>query len=307
LRTVLGKDVVQAGSYVGPDRLRFDYRYTGKVGDDDLRRIQELSLLKITENQPVRYYTTTLEEARNLGAIMLFGEKYGDLVRVVEVDGFSRELCGGTHVRGTAEIGAFKILSNRKHGADLYRIEVLTGREALYYLIRATEEAEELSELLRVDLDHLPEAVGQLRNEARITREAARAQTLQEGLKEVGALVESAEAVNGTKVVTGQVVAADVKGLRQISDDIKNRLVGPSAVVLAAALDGKAVLVANLHPEVSQRIRAGDIVKEVSGVLGGGGGGGATMAQAGGGNLEAIPEALDKVREILGKRLADRK
>jgi alanyl-tRNA synthetase len=167
-------------------------------------------------------------------------------------------------VRGTAEIGAFKILSNRKHGADLYRIEVLTGREALYYLIRATEEAEELSELLRVDLDHLTEAVGELRDEARITREAVRAQTLHEGLKGVGALVESAEAVNGTKVVTGQVAAADVKSLRQISDNIKNRLGGPSAVVLAAALDGKAVLVANLHPEVSQRVRAGDIVREVS-------------------------------------------
>jgi alanyl-tRNA synthetase len=297
---------VQAGSYVGPDRLRFDYRYTGKVGEEELRRIQELCLLKITENQPVRYYTTTLEEARNLGAIMLFGEKYGDLVRVVEVDGFSRELCGGTHVRGTAEIGAFKVLSNRKHGADLYRIEVITGREALYYLIRATEEAEELSDRLRVDLDHLSEAVGELRDEARRARDTAREQTLQEGLKEVGALVERAEAVNGTKVVTGQVVVADVKGLRQISDDVKNRLGGPSAVVLAAALDGKAVLVANLHPDVSQRVRAGDIVREVSGVLGGGGGGGPTMAQAGGGRLEAIPEALDKVREILSRRLSDR-
>jgi alanyl-tRNA synthetase len=302
----LGKDVVQAGSYVGPDRLRFDYRYTGKVGEDELRRIQELCLLKITENQPVRYYTTPLEEARNLGAIMLFGEKYGDLVRVVEVDGFSRELCGGTHVRGTAEIGAFKVLSNRKHGADLYRIEVITGREALYYLIEATEKAEEISESLRVDLDHLPEAVDELRDEAWRAREAARKQTLQEGLQEVGALVQNAEAVNGTKIVTGQVVAADVKGLRQISDDIKNRLGGPAAVVLAAALDGKAVLVANLHPEVSRKVRAGDIVKEVSGVLGGGGGGGATMAQAGGGNLEAIPEALMKVREILGRRLAGR-
>ena len=304
LRAVLGKDVVQAGSYVGPDRLRFDYRYTGRVGEDELRRIQELCLLKITENQPVRYYTTTLEEARNLGAIMLFGEKYGDLVRVVEVDGFSRELCGGTHVRGTAEIGAFKILSNRKHGADLYRIEVITGREALYYLIQTAEIAEEVSESLRVELDGLPEAVDGLRDEVQRARESAREKTLQEGLKEVSALVEAAEAVDGAKVVTGQVVAADVKGLRQISDDIKNRLGGPSAVVLAAALDGKAVLVANLHPEVSEKVKAGDIVREVSGVLGGGGGGGPTMAQAGGGNLEAIPEALTKVREILNRRLA---
>src|ERR687885_2366298 len=171
LRTVLGTDVVQSGSYVGPDRLRFDYRYTGRVGEDELRHIQELCLLKITENQPVRYYTTTLEEARNLGAIMLFGEKYGDLVRVVEIDGFSRELCGGTHVRATAEIGAFKILSNRKHGADLYRIEVITGREALYSPTRAAETAEEVSESLRAELDHLPEAVGELRDEARLAHE----------------------------------------------------------------------------------------------------------------------------------------
>jgi alanyl-tRNA synthetase len=304
LRAVLGKDVVQAGSYVGPDRLRFDYRYPGKVGEDELRRIQELCLLKITENQPVRYYWTTLEEARNLGAIMLFGEKYGDLVRVVEVNGFSRELCGGTHVRGTAEIGAFKIATNRKHGADLYRIEVLTGREALYYLIRAAETVEETSELLRVEVEEVPEAVESLRAEVGRAREAAREQALRKGLEEVGTLVANAEAVNGAKVVTGQVVAADVKGLRQISDDIKNRLGGPSAVVLAAALDGKAVLVANLHPEVSQKVRAGDIVKEVSQVLGGGGGGGPTMAQAGGGNLEAIPAALERVREILKGRLA---
>jgi alanyl-tRNA synthetase len=304
LRAVLGKDVVQAGSYVGPERLRFDYRYSGKVGEEELRRIQELCLLKITENQPVRYYWTTLDEARNLGAIMLFGEKYADLVRVVEVDGFSRELCGGTHVRGTAEIGAFKIASNRKHGADLYRIEVLTGREALYYLIRAAAAVEETSEMLRVEVDEVAEAVENLRSEVGRAREAAREQALRKGLEEVGTLVENAEAVDGAKVVTGQVVASDVKGLRQISDDIKNRLGGPSAVVLAAALDGKAVLVANLHPEVSQKVRAGDIVREVSEVLGGGGGGGPTMAQAGGGNLEAIPAALERVREILKGRLA---
>jgi alanyl-tRNA synthetase len=304
LRAVLGQDVVQAGSYVGPDRLRFDYRYTGKVTEEQIRRVQELSLQKITENQPVRYFTTTLGEARNLGAMMLFGEKYGDLVRVVEVDGFSRELCGGTHVRGSAEIGAFKILSNRKHGADLYRIEVITGREALYYLTGATAVAEEVSDALKVDVSGLADAVGRLREEVRTSREAAREQTLREGLEEVGELVEGAQQVDGTRVVTGQVVAADVRGLRQISDDVKNRLGGPSAVVLAAALDGKAVLVANLHPDVSQRVEAGEIVREVSGVLGGGGGGGATMAQAGGGNLEAIPDALARVREILGHRLA---
>jgi alanyl-tRNA synthetase len=304
LRAVLGKDVVQAGSYVGPDRLRFDYRHTGKVDEAELRRIQEQCLLKITENQPVRYYTTTLEEARNLGAMMLFGEKYGDLVRVVEIDGFSRELCAGTHVRATAEVGAFKVTSNRKHGADLYRIEVLTGREALYYLLGATEQAERIAETLRVEVEELPGAVGGLQDEAREAREAAKEQTLKKGLEEVGSLVESAEQVDGAKIVTGQVVASDVKGLRQISDDIKNRLGGPAAVVLAAALDGKAVLIANLHPEVSRRVGAGEIVREASGVLGGRGGGSPTMAQGGGGDTDAIPEALLKAKDILSRRLA---
>ena len=304
LRAELGQDVVQAGSYVGPDRLRFDYRYGGRVSEEQVRRVQEQCLLKITENQPVRYFTTTLEEARELGAIMLFGEKYGDLVRVVEVDGFSRELCGGTHVRGTAEVGAFKVISNRKHGADLYRIEVVTGREALFYLTETAEKAEGIADALRVPVQDLPEAVDGLRAEAREGREAARREALKQGLGEVGALVSGAEKMDGARVVTGQVVAADVKGLRQISDDVKNRLGGPSAVVLAADLDGKAVLVANLHPDVSGKVRAGDIVKEVSGVLGGGGGGGATMAQAGGGNLDAIPDALARAREILGRKLS---
>ena len=304
LRAVLGKEVVQAGSYVGPDRLRFDYRYSGKVDEAELREVQELALLKITENQPVRYYTTTLAEARNLGAMMLFGEKYGDLVRVVEVDGFSRELCGGTHVRDSAEVGAFKIVSNRKHGADLYRIEIITGREALYYLIGAAEKAEAVAGKLRVEIERLPEAVDGLRSEAGEAREAARERTLRQGLEEVGSLVENAESVNGARVVAARVVAADVKGLRQISDDIKNRLGGPSAVVLAADLNGKAVVVANLHPEVSEKIQAGELVREISGVLGGGGGGGATMAQAGGGDLSAIPNALSRVRDILGERLS---
>ena len=305
LRAVLGKEVVQAGSYVGPDRLRFDYRYSGSVGEEEIHRVQELCLLKITENQPIRYYTTTMDEARNLGAMMLFGEKYRDLVRVVEVDGFSRELCGGTHVRGSAEIGAFKIFSNRKHGADLYRIEVLTGREALFYLIEASEVAEEAARGLRVEIGQIPDAISGLREEAQNARELEREQTLKAGLEEVGSLVENAESVDGARVVAGQVVASDVQGLRQISDDVKNRLGAPSAVVLAADLNGKAVVVANLHPDVSRKIEAGEIVREISGVLGGGGGGGATMAQGGGGNIEAIPEALLKVKDILNRRLAE--
>ncbi len=305
LRAVLGKDVEQAGSYVGPDRLRFDYRHRGKVTDEDLAEVQRECINKVTENQPVRYFTTTLEEARNLGAMMLFGEKYGELVRVVEIDGFSRELCGGTHVRSSAEVGAFKVASNRKHGADLYRIEVITGREALSYLVEAAESAEQVADGLKVEVGGLPEAVGGLQREIEDSRKQAREQSLKAGFEEVGQLVEGAVKLDGAQVVAGQVTAADAKGLRQISVDIKNRLGGPSAVVLAADVGGKAVVIANLHPEVSEKIQAGEVVREISGVLGGGGGGGATMAQGGGGNVEAIPDALSRVREVLQGRLAD--
>ena len=157
---------------------------------------------------------------------------------------------------------------------------------------------------MRVEVEGLPEAVAALEEEAREAREVAREQTLRQGLEEVGSLVENAERVDGAEVVTGQVVAADVKCLRRISDDVKNRLSGPSAVVLAATLGGKAVIVANLHPEISSRVQAGELVREVSSVLGGGGGGGPTMAQAGGGEVDAIPQALLKARDILGQRLA---
>ncbi|TCJ16689.1 alanine--tRNA ligase [Rubrobacter taiwanensis] len=304
LRAVLGKEVVQAGSYVGPDRLRFDYRYSGQVTDEDIARVQEQAVLKITENQPVRYYITTLEEARNLGAIMLFGEKYGDLVRVVEIDGFSRELCGGTHVSRTAEIGAFKVLSNRKHGADLYRIEVITGREAIYYLLRTAGIAERLASELNVEPARLPEVVSGLRREAQEARRAAERQVLRSGLEAVGELVQNAETVDGARIVVGKVVAPDVKALRQLTDDVKNRVGGPAAAVLAAELDGKAVVVANLHDEVARKVRAGDLVRAMSEILGGGGGGGPTMAQGGGGDAAAVPRALDRARELLRERLA---
>ncbi|MGI8650524.1 MAG: alanine--tRNA ligase [Rubrobacter sp.] len=307
LRTVLGKEVHQAGSYVAPDRLRFDYRYSGRVTDDEMVRVQEQCLLKITENQPVRYFTTTIDEARNLGAMMLFGEKYGELVRVVEVNGFSRELCAGTHVRASAEVGAFKILSNRKHGADLYRIEVLTGREALDYLTRASETAEELSETLRVELDDLTGAVEDLQREVKNARESAREHTLKQGLEDVGALVAGAEEIGGLKVVAGRVVAADVKNLRQVSDDIKNRLGSPAVVVLAADLGGKAVVIANLHPEAAGSVGdggAGSVIRDLSSVLGGGGGGGATMAQGGGGDPGKIDEALGRVRDYLKEQVS---
>jgi alanyl-tRNA synthetase len=144
-----------------------------------------------------------------------------------------------------------------------------------------------------------------LQEEAREASEAAKEEALKKGLEEVGSLIENAENVDGMKVVTGQVIAADVKGLRQISDDVKNRLGGPSAVVLAAALGDKAVLVANLDPDVSTKVGAGEIVREISDILGGGGGGGPTMAQAGGGEVRAIPTALTMAKDILARRLAD--
>jgi alanyl-tRNA synthetase len=261
-------------------------------------------MLKITENQPVRYFNTTFQEARNLGALMLFGEKYGDLVRVVEIDGFSRELCGGTHVRGTAEVGAFKILSNRKHGADVYRIEVLTGREALRYLLDSTEKAEKAASSLQVELERFPETVEELQGEVREAREAARQQAMKKGLEQVGELIQNAISADGGHVVVGQVTAADVQSLRQISDDVRNRIGAPAAVVLAAEADGKPILVSSVHADLCGKVEAGELVREVAGLIGGGGGGGAKMAQGGGGDVSAIPSALDKARDLLVDRFS---
>jgi alanyl-tRNA synthetase len=285
LQEVLGDHVRQAGSAVRPDKLRFDFTHGAGLTVDERARVEAIVNERIFENLPVLAFVTPLEEARRLGAMALFGEKYGDIVRVVEVPGFSRELCGGTHVRTTAEIGPFAILSEGSVGSGVRRIEAVTSGEAFALLRSRALEAEEL----RRELEHV-------RREARAKRADAPA---------AAALAREEEAeVNGIRILVGEVENADADGLLEVSDREKQRR-SPAAVVLGTREDGRVHLVANFDAAVAERgANASDVVRAAAGVVGGGGGGRPTMARAGGKDAEKLPDALAAAKQALLEALS---
>ena len=304
LRERLGAHVRQAGSYVGPDKLRFDFTHGGALSPGELAEVVERVNGWIQENLPVRPQTTTLEEARRLGAMALFGEKYGEVVRMVEVgDGsFSRELCGGTHVRRTAEIGVFHVLSETSSAANVRRIEAVTGPEAAALLRRHDALLAEAAAALRVTPERLPEAVAE--------REARRRELEKGGgappssVADVEALAARAEPVDGATVLTQAAPGTDADGLLAIADRLKARL-GDAAIVLGTAHEGRVHLVASVAPAlVARGVRAGAIVKVAAEVTGGGGGGRDTMARAGGRDPERLDDALRAARTAIEEALA---
>ncbi|MDP9400952.1 MAG: alanine--tRNA ligase [Actinomycetota bacterium] len=303
LRERLGSHVRQAGSYVGPDKLRFDFTHGQALTREEARAVEDRVNGWILGNDPVRPITTTLEEARALGAMALFGEKYGDLVRMVEIgDGhYSRELCGGTHVRSTAEIGVFKIMSEGSSAANVRRIEAITGPEAVGLLRHEDALLREAATALRTTPERVPEAVGELQRRA---REAAKGASAAAGAAiDVAALAARASDVDGAKVLAETVPAGDAKALVEAADRVKGQLGDAAAVVLGAAEagpPGRVQLVAAVTPALVERgVRAGAIVKEAARLVGGGGGGRDTMAQAGGREPERLPEALAAARAAI--------
>ena len=287
LQEVLGDHVRQAGSAVRPDKLRFDFTHGAALTAEERSRVEERVNEKVFENHPVRIFETPIEEARNLGATMLFGEKYGDVVRVVEVPGYSIELCGGTHVRSTAEIGPFAILSEGSVGSGVRRIEAVTAGEAYALLHERAHEAE----ALRAELE-------QARREAKTVERGA-------SVTARGAVGVDAEVVRqgDVNVIVQSVDGLDADGLLDLSDRFKQQH-APAAVVLATREDGKVHLVANFAEEVAGRVSASDVVRQAAAVVGGGGGGRPTMARAGGKDPERLPEALDAARAALAAALA---
>ena len=292
LRETLGTHVRQAGSYVGPDKLRFDFNHGERISEDDLRTIEDRVNEWVLANEPVRPITTTLDEARALGAMALFGEKYGDVVRMVQVgDGdHSRELCGGTHVRATAEIGVFKLTGESSSAANVRRIEAITGTAAVKQLRASDASAREAATLLRTAVDGLPAAVAELRDRA---KQAAKAVSDGAGAVDA-ALAATATLIDGAEVVATIVTGAGAaKDLADIADRVKGSLGAQSATVLGTVIDGRVHLVAAVTPElVARGVRAGAIVKAAAQVAGGGGGGRDTMAQAGGRDPAALPDAI---------------
>ena len=274
LRQVLGEHVKQAGSAVRPDKLRFDFTHTEAMTSDERHRVEEIVNRKVFENLPVRSYVVPIAEARKLGAMMLFGEKYGKEVRVIEVPGFSMELCGGTHVRWTAEIGPFAILSESSVGAGARRIEAVTSGEAYALLHGRSYEADEL----RVELE-------------RVRRDQR---------KQPAAAAEEDLVV---RYEDGSLAVIEVKGsalpLRDLSDRIKQqRKVG--AVLLGARIDGRVQLVLNIDKSLVERgLDAAQVIREIAGLVKGGGGGRPDFAEAGGKAPENLDEALDAGQQLL--------
>ena len=250
LRQRLGPHVRQAGSYVGPDKLRFDFTHGERLSKEELAEVEEAVNAWIVENHPVRAVHTTRDEAERLGAMALFGEKYGDWVRMVDVDGVSRELCGGTHVGSTAEVGLFHVTHETSSAANVRRVEALTASASVDEFRRRTEEMRELAEILRVP-EH--EVVNAVRRMQKSLKEATK------GPKRAGpdpeqaeALAGRAEEIAGVRVVTEAADVSDPKGLLALSDQLRQKL-GDAAVVLGAATDGRVHLVANFAPAVVER------------------------------------------------------
>src|SRR4051794_40530213 len=300
LRERLGTHVRQAGSYVGPDKLRFDFTHGAPLSDEDVRAVEDRVNQWVLANQPVRALTTTLEEARNLGAMALFGEKYGDVVRMVEVgDGqWSRELCGGTHVRATAEIGAFKVTTETSSAANVRRIEAITGPVAIAELRHNDRHLAETAAILRTQPHQVPAVAAE--------REARRRE-LEKGTAKAEPLdvdFTSTE-VNGVQVVIEAKQFSNPKLLPEAADKIKGKLGDPAVVVLGVPGEGRVnLLVAATPGAVERGVKAGEVVKAAAQVVGGGGGGRDTMAQAGGRDPDKLPDALRAAEEAVRQALA---
>jgi alanyl-tRNA synthetase len=282
LQEVLGDHVRQAGSAVRPDKLRFDFTHPQATTPEERERVERLVNERIFENLPVRAFLTPIDEARNLGAMMLFGEKYGEIVRVVEIPAFSRELCGGTHVRSTAEIGAFVITSESSVGAGVRRIEAITSGEAFAYLRAQAEDRERLAaELARARKEPKKSA-------------AAEPDVVQERRNRAGEV----------EVIVMELARTSPDDMLQLSDRLKQQN-APAAVVLGSRDNGRVHILISLDRSLEERgLDAVKVVREAAALVGGGGGGRPTMAQAGGRDPDKLPEALAHAERTLLQALA---
>jgi alanyl-tRNA synthetase len=301
LRRRLGSHVHQAGSYVGPDKLRFDFTHGSGLTAEELSDVENEVNGWILASHPVRALTTTLDEARRLGATALFGEKYGDIVRMVEVaDGsFSRELCGGTHVRFSSELGLFKVLSESSSAANVRRIEALTGPAAVDLLRAHDHVLGEAAETLRVPPERVAEAVAGQRSRIRELERAARQGAAGNGALDVEQLLAAASEIGGAHVLAVTLPSVDGKVLLDVADRLRAKL-GDAAIVLGSSSEGRVDLVATVSPSLVERgVRAGEIVKIAAAEVGGGGGGRDTLARAGGRDPDKLPDAITAARQAI--------
>jgi alanyl-tRNA synthetase len=299
LRQVLGGHVKQAGSLVAPDRLRFDFVHFQMVTRDELDRIERIVNERIYLNTPVTTEESSVEQAVAAGAMALFGEKYGDTVRVVSVPGFSMELCGGTHVRATGDIGFFVIVGESGVSAGVRRIEALTGASAVSWAQHQRATVDRIIDALHVNPDQAVEAIEKLQSEhKRLTREVTQLKTrLAIGGGATGDADDTVEA-GGVSLLRRKVDDLDKDALRGLADSLRARIKS-GVVVLASGNNDKVQIVVSVTPDLTSRIQAGKIVKEIAPIVGGSGGGRPDFAEAGGKQPEKIDEMLDRSRAIV--------
>ncbi|MGG1555685.1 alanine--tRNA ligase [Paenibacillus ferrarius] len=299
LKEVLGTHVNQAGSLVEAERLRFDFSHFGSITAEELQDVEQRVNRQIWNSIPVDISLKPINEAKAMGAMALFGEKYGDIVRVVRVGDYSLELCGGCHVQNTSQIGLFKIVSESGIGSGVRRIEAVTGRSAYEYLDGQLQLLKEAAGLLKSNITDVPKRVDlTLQQLKELSREN---ESLRGKLSriEAGSLTDQVKKVGDVAVLAVQVNAADMDSLRNIVDEMKTKL-GSAVIVLGAAAEDKVNLVAAVTPDlVSKGFHAGKIIKEVAGAVGGSGGGRPDMAQAGGKDASKLQAALASVEGLV--------
>lgn len=304
LREVLGTHVEQAGSYQDGERTRFDFSHFAAMTPEELQKVEQLVNQKIAEKMDVKTDVMTVEEAKKTGAMALFGEKYGETVRVVSMSDFSKEFCGGTHVKNTGDIMAFKIVSEGGVAAGVRRIEALTGANVFAYYQNIEQRLEEAAKAAKATPATLVEKIGHMMAEIKSLsseNESLKSKAAKEAL---GDVMDQVTEVGGVKLLAASVDGVDMNGLRDLGDQLKAKL-GEGVVVLASACDGKVNLIAMATDgAMAKGAHAGNLIKSIAGKVGGGGGGRPNMAQAGGKNPAGIPDAVAEAKTALEMQLA---
>ena len=304
LRSVLGTHVEQAGSSVNEDRLRFDFSHFSAMTAEELQKVEEIVNEQIVAGLPVKVENMPIEEARKTGAQALFGEKYGDVVRVVNMGDYSIEFCGGTHVKNTNEIMAFKILSESGVAAGVRRIEALTSKGLIRYYDNLEKKLNEAAKVLKATPDNLAEKIAHLTAENKALHSEVESLKSKLAQDAMGDVMDQVQEIKGVKLLAAEVDGVDMNGLRDLGDQLKEKL-GEGVVVLASGNDGKvSLMVTATDAAMKQGAHAGNLVKAIAGLVGGGGGGRPNMAQAGGKNPAGIQEALKKAAEALEGQLS---
>ena len=303
LREVLGDHVEQSGSYQDGERTRFDFSHGQAMTAEEIKKVEAIVNEKIAEDLPVETKVMSLEEAKKTGAMALFGEKYGDTVRVVMIGDFSRELCGGTHVGHTGDIASFKILSESGIAAGIRRIEALTGRNVTAYYQEMEEKLAETARILKTTPASLTERAEHLMAELKALQSENESLKSKAAKEALGDVMDQVVEVNGVKLLATKVSGVDMNGLRELGDQLKTKI-AEGVVVLMSDLDGKVNMVAMATDGAMKKgAHAGNLIKGIAALVGGGGGGRPNMAQAGGKNPAGIDEAIKKSAEVLKEQI----